>query len=350
MTALKQHLLNAILQTGPMPLNRYMAECLSHPVHGYYTKQDPLGAGGDFTTAPEISQMFGELIGLWIGDIWTRQGRPVRPCLVELGPGRGTLMTDIQRALKKVPGWPLETQTHFVETSPALRAMQQKAHPAANWYSQFVQLDTRGPLYIIANELFDALPIRQFEKTPDAWRERYVIARGDALALAALRTGPDVSALIPAQFNAAKAGSVLEYCAAGHTLIQQIAEIICTHGGAGLIIDYGYNQHTLGDSFQAVQAHDYVDPFEDPGDADLTAHVNFAMLKETAAQHCTVYGPETQGSFLNALGLTVRAHALGGSALAQAQRLAGPDQMGTLFKALACTPKDSPPPAGFTQP
>lgn len=347
MTALKRHLISLIRETGPMPLHRYMAECLSHRVHGYYMKQDPFGADGDFTTAPEISQMFGELIGLWIGDLWARQGSPENPNLIELGPGRGTLMTDIQRALKKVPGWPEAACTHFVETSPTLKALQQRAHPKAQWHTAFASIRLQGPCYIIANELFDALPIRQFERTSAGWRERYVLADGEHLQLQAPAAGPDVSPLIPQAFQQAKTGSVLEHCAAAEVICQQMSSAVAAHGGAGLIIDYGYSQAALGDSFQAMQAHSYVDPFEAPGDADLTAHVNFQRLQDAAAQGCAVFGPIEQGAFLNALGLNMRAKALGPAAQKQAARLASPEHMGTLFKALAFTPKDSPPPAGF---
>lgn len=348
MTALKQQLRAIIAETGPMPLARYMAECLSHPIHGYYMKQDPLGASGDFTTAPEISQMFGELIGLWIGDIWARQGQPKHPALIELGPGRGTLMTDIKRALAKVPGWPAQTPVHFVESSPALRMVQKAAHPSAAWYDDIDAIGSTGTPYIIANELFDALPIHQFEKTPNGWRERYVVPSGaDGLGLAALASGPDITPLIPSAFKAAEAGSVLELCPIGQTIAQQIAQRIETSGGAALMIDYGYGDAALGDSFQAVQGHRYCDPFDAPGDADLTAHVNFQMLKDVGSAHCAVHGPMAQGAFLNALGLSIRAKALGGNAHKDAERLASPDQMGTLFKAISYTPHSSPAPAGF---
>lgn len=331
-----------------MPLHRYMAECLSHHVHGYYMKQDPFGADGDFTTAPEISQMFGELIGLWIGDLWSRQGSPENPSLIELGPGRGTLMTDIQRALKKVPGWPGEgAHTHFVETSPALKTLQQHAHPKAQWHTDVAHIKPAGPCYIIANELFDALPIRQFERTSAGWRERFVLAQGESLQLHAPTSGPDISPLIPEGFRDAPMGSILELCAAAEAICQHMAGAVAHHGGAALIIDYGYSQAALGDSFQAMQAHRYVDPFAAPGDADLTAHVNFQSLRDVASQACAVFGPIGQGAFLNALGLQIRAQALGPEAQDQAQRLAAPDHMGTLFKALAFTPKGSPPPAGF---
>lgn len=348
MTVLKKQLRALIGETGPMPLAHYMAECLSHPVHGYYMKQDPLGAAGDFTTAPEISQMFGELIGLWIGDLWTRQGKPDSPTLIELGPGRGTLMTDVQRALAKVPGWPAQTPVHFVETSPALRLTQKAAHPAAMWHDDMEGLDVAGTPYILANELFDALPIRQFEKTADGWRERYVVPFGVTdLTLAALPNGPDICPLIPAAFQTADIGSVLELCTIGQTIAQQIAQTVGQSGGAALIIDYGYVQAALGDSFQAMQNHSYCDPFAAPGDADLTAHVNFQMLREVGGEHCAVHGPAPQGAFLSALGIGARAHTLGGEAVRDAERLAAPDQMGTLFKALAYTQHSSPAPAGF---
>lgn len=347
-TAFKQQLIQIMLETGPMPLDRYMAECLSHPVHGYYIKQDPFGAHGDFTTAPEISQMFGELIGLWIGDLWTRQGKPKNPGLIELGPGRGTLMADIQRALAKVTGWPKDAPIRFIETSPALRKAQEKRHPSATWYRDFGSLPRRGPAYIIANELFDALPIKQFEKTSNGWRERYVVPAGTQLALAALETGPDVSPLIPQEFKHAPTGSVLELCPLGRTIAEQMGHYVTQKGGAALMIDYGYESASLGDSFQAVADHSYVSPLDAPGNADLTAHVDFGMLTASGqSAGCDVYGPVTQGSFLNGLGLGIRAKSLGQSAMEDAKRLADPGQMGTLFKAIAFAPKGSVPPAGF---
>jgi len=346
MTALKAMLVELIKEAGPMPMPRYMAECLSHPAHGFYMKQDPFGADAHFTTAPEVSQMFGELIGLWIGDLWTRQGTPKKPALIELGPGRGTLMADITRALKKVPQWPADTPIHFVEISPALKKEQATRHPQARWHRDISSIDHGGPIYCVANEFFDALPIRQFERTSSGWRERFVVLT-DEKDFALAPRGPDVSGLIPTAFSDAQIGSVIEHCGPAGSIAEMLAVMISERGGAALFIDYGYNEDALGESFQAVQNHQYVDPFAAPGDADLTAHVNFSAIKQAAQPRCAVHGPTTQGAFLTQLGLFMRAQALGQRALEDANRLAADKEMGTLFKVLALTPTDGIAPAGF---
>ncbi|MEM9877786.1 MAG: SAM-dependent methyltransferase [Pseudomonadota bacterium] len=343
MTPLKHVLIQLIEENGPLPLSRYMAECLCHPEHGFYMRGEPFGRAGHFTTAPEISQMFGELIGLWIGDLWTQQGMPNSPALIELGPGRGTLMQDARRALHKVPGWPTDAPIHFVEISPALRAEQAQRNTGAHWWHDVTQLAYDGPVYIIANEFFDALPIRQFESTQQGWQERAVYAQNGALGLSP--NGLDISAMIPQRLRRADVGEIIEICAPAQSIAQHLAERVAQSSGGALIIDYGYSEYGLGDSFQAIANHAFADPLEAPGEADLTAHVNFAALREAAADRCAVHGPVTQGAFLTELGLLTRAKALG--AEADAQRLAGPTQMGDLFKVLAFTPHGSAHPAGF---
>ncbi len=343
MSPFKALIAKLIEAEGPMPLSDYMALCLGHPDYGYYQSKEPFGRGGDFITAPEISQMFGELIGAWIADLWTRQGKPQGAALVELGPGRGTLMSDIRRTLKSVPEWPRETPVHLVETSKRLRAQQKAAHPDANWFDSFEDVPRTGPLYIMANELFDALPIRQFIRRGDVWKERSVVNSAGALGLADTATSIPVAA--PKE---AEDGDIWELCQAGRTLMREIAHAIKTSGGAALVIDYGFTKHAFGDTVQAIEKARFGDPFENPGEADLTAHVNFAMLKETALEAgAAAHGPTTQGAFLLDLGLPLRARALGGPALRDAARLADPEAMGDLFKVLAVTPPGSPIPAGF---
>ncbi|MEO0411155.1 MAG: SAM-dependent methyltransferase [Pseudomonadota bacterium] len=342
MTELKALILADIAKTGPMPLDQYMTLCLAHPEHGYYMTKEPFGRDGDFITAPEISQMFGELIGLWIGDLWTRQGQPDGPTLIELGPGRGTLMADARRSLEKVPLWP-DSPPHFVETSSRLRMLQAERHTDAIFHETIETAPSTLPLFMVANELFDALPIRQMEMTAQGWKERAITANSADLAFTLIdyKPGPDLP-------TNAKVGDIFEVCPAADILCQAIAERIMTQGGAVLIVDYGYTAAEAGDSFQAIEKHRYADPLANPGTADLTAHVNFAALAGGArAAGCAVHGPVTQGHFLGQLGLPLRARALGGSALRDAARLMDGEAMGTLFKVLAFTQPGSPPPAGF---
>lgn len=342
MTALKQLIFEEIEARGPMPLDRYMSLCLSHPQHGYYMSQEPFGRDGDFTTAPEISQMFGELIGLWVGDLWTRQGQPDGPLLVELGPGRGTLMADAKRALEKVPFWPARAP-YFVETSLRLRKAQAQLHKEATWHESIETLPVAGPLYVIANELFDALPIKQFEMTEIGWQERALVKNGDALTFSLI--APSSTHGLPSSANIA---DVAEQCPIGEQLCFDLASRLARQGGAALIIDYGFIGERGGDSFQAVRNHAYADPLAAPGEADVTAHVNFTALKAQAlAAGCAVHGPTTQGAFLGQLGMPLRARALGGEALRAATRLMDGDAMGALFKVMSITAPNSPAPAGF---
>ncbi|MEM7568810.1 MAG: SAM-dependent methyltransferase [Pseudomonadota bacterium] len=342
MNELQALIIAEIDQNGPMPLSRYMSLCLSHPQHGYYMTKEPFGVSGDFTTAPEISQMFGELIGLWIGDLWTRQGKPSGPILAELGPGRGTLMADALRALQKVPDWP-DAPVHFVETSPRLRAIQAQAHPGVTWHDTAETLPDDGPLYIVANELFDALPIDQWVRTERGWAEQSVTHADTDLQF----TLKDV-AEHPNLPSDAAPGDTYERCPIGERLCSQLASQVMKAGGAALIIDYGYTSQAAGDSLQAMKNHSYADPLNDPGEADLTAHVNFGALAGAGrTAGATIYGPATQNLFLGQLGLPLRARALGGTALRDAARLMDTAAMGDLFKVLAIAPPTSPPPAGF---
>ena len=334
-----------------MPLSRYMELCLSHEEHGYYRTRDPLGTEGDFTTAPEISQMFGELIGLWIVDVWQKMGSPADFALVELGPGRGTLMADALRALKTDPH--CTPDLFLVETSPVLRSLQQTRLTGtplrSTWLTDWTDIPPK-PTIIVANEFFDALPIDQFTRKEEGWRQT-VIGVDEEGGLTR-QPGP-----VAALDTDHPVGNVVERSETGLTAIENLTTHLQHHGGAILIIDYGPEDSAPGDSLQALQNGAYADPFADPGLADLTAHVDFAALKKTAlAGGGHVHGPVPQAAFLDQLGLFARAKALKQNATpAQrreidlaAHRLTAPDQMGTLFKAMAIASPGMPPPAGFS--
>jgi NADH dehydrogenase [ubiquinone] 1 alpha subcomplex assembly factor 7 len=348
MTPLGKRLAREIEATGPMPIARYMAECLAH----YYAARDPLGRGGDFTTAPEISQVFGELIGAWIADLWLRAGAPSRVRLVELGPGRGTLMADLWRATARAPGFHAAASVHLVETSPALREAQATRVPHAAWHARLEEVPDDAPLLLVANEFFDALPVRQLVNTPAGWRERMVgHEQGRFVDVA----GPmPLDALVPSSLRSAPAGSVFELAPAGTAIATEIGARLDAHGGAALVIDYGHSGPATGDTLQAVKDHAFADPFSDPGEADLTTHVDFTAMR-LAARPARAWGPIVQGEFLTALGIAARTEALAArAAREQAEllrsgtaRLTRDDAMGSLFKALALTAAHWPQPAGF---
>ena len=350
MTALREILLRRIAATGPMSVADYMTECLLHPVHGYYTTRDPLGAGGDFTTAPEISQMFGELIGLSLAQAWLDQGAPSAFVLAEPGPGRGTLMADILRATAHVPGLHDAARLHLVEASPALRAAQARVLPHATWHDRLDQLPEELPLFLIANEFFDALPIRQFIRDGNGWRERVVGRDEDELVFGL--TSPLPLADLEHRLDDTQDGDMVEVSPALPALIGEIGGRIAASGGAALIVDCGGRGGT-GDSFQAVRNHRKVDPLTEPGEADLTAHVDFETLAR-ASVPAACAGPVPQGVFLERLGITERARALAsrldGAALdrhvAAHRRLTHPEEMGDLFKVAALHPCNAPPPPG----
>ncbi len=363
MTALGEMIAARIARLGAITVADYMAEAAAHPDHGYYMSGDPFGAHGDFVTAPEISQMFGELIGLWCADTWQRMGGPEPVLLVELGPGRGTLMADALRAAHVAPGFGAALRLHFVEISPALRARQQQtlaqsagaARPT--WHESLDQVPD-GPLLLVANEFFDALPIRQFEKRPEGWCERLVTLApdGETLAFALAPPGPWAAALLPAALREAAPGAVAEVSAPAIVIAGEIGRRLATGSGAALIIDYGHAEPRTGATLQAVRRHAAHAVLEDPGAADLTAHVDFSTLARAATEAgARAYGPVPQGRFLEALGIGARARALNESAtpdqaseIASAlRRLTHPREMGELFKVLALGDPDLGPPAGF---
>ena len=337
-----------------MSIADYMSECLLHPEHGYYVTRDPFGAAGDFTTAPEISQMFGEMLGLCLAQAWLDQGGPAPFALAEIGPGRGTLMADILRALRAVPGMTEAAQVHLVEASPVLRARQAetlRGHRPV-WHDRVETLPDL-PLFLVANEFFDALPIRQFERTADGWSERQVGLRDGRLAhgLGPVTRNPALAA----RLGDTRSGDVVETCPALPALAAAIGARIAEHGGVALIVDYG-GWHSLGDTLQALKAHQSADPFGAPGEADLTAHVDFEALATAFAGAGTAVTAMTpQGVVLERLGITARAKALAGrldgaaldAHVAAHRRLTHPEEMGQLFKVIASYPRGGPPPPGF---
>ena len=341
--SLPDRLARAITLAGPMPVSQFMAAANAH----YYATRDPLGAAGDFVTAPEISQMFGELVGLWCADLWDRAGRP-EVAWVELGPGRGTLAADGLRAMAKAG---LTPAVHFVETSPTLRAAQAERVPQATWHDTVDSLPADRPLIVVANEFFDALPIRQLIRRGEGWHERLVACQ-DTLFLP-IAGKPVPLDVLPEPLRDAPAGAVLEISPASVGVMAALARRLAAQGGAMLAVDYGYEGPALGDTLQAVRGHGFANPFETPGDNDLSAHVDFTTLAAAAqANGAIAWGPVTQRDLLGQLGIDARAAALARAApdkaealLADRARLMG--EMGTLFKALAVTQSDWPAPAGF---
>ncbi len=349
MTPLHDILVARIAANGPITLADYMAEALMHPQHGYYATRDPLGVTGDFTTAPEISQMFGELIGLSLAQAWMDQGQPGAFALTELGPGRGTLMADIERATRNVAGFAQAAQIHLVETSPALRAEQAKRLDAA-WHNDVSTLPDL-PLYLVANEFFDALPIRQFHRDPAGWRELQIGVQDKRLTTGL--SAPAPIALLDHRLEDTKAGDIVEHCPALPAITAQIGARVASRGGAALIIDYG-DWRSLGDTLQALQDHAPTDPLTAPGTADLTAHVDFeAVARAAAPARFTRLTP--QGVFLERIGITQRAQTLAANLrddaldahIAAHRRLTHPSEMGSLFKVMGLYPDGAPPPSGL---
>jgi len=316
----------------------------------YYASRDPFGGGGDFVTAPEISQMFGELAGLCLADAWDRAGRPARTSYVELGPGRGTLAADALRAMRAAG---LEPPVELVETSALLRARQAERLPAVRWHDDVATLPEAGPLLVVANEFFDALPVRQLVRAGFGWHERVVDGAGVGFAPKA--GAPVPAAAIPAYVREAPEGSVLEVSPAGAAVVRALAQRLVRQGGVALIVDYGHARTAAGDTLQAVRRHAYADPWSAPGESDLTVHVDFEALGAAAeAEGARVLGPVGQGAWLAALGIDARAAALAAAAPERAdeveaarRRLVEPDQMGILFKAMAIAAPGWPDPAGF---
>lgn len=333
---------------GPLPVSRYMGESNAR----YYASRDPLGAAGDFVTAPEVSQMFGEMVGLWLADIWQRAGRPADAIYVELGPGRGTLAKD---ALRAMASQGLRPEVHLVEGSAALRAVQSGVLAGAQFHDTVDTLPAERPLLLAANEFLDALPIRQLVMTGDGWRERMVALDEDEAFVFAAGPNP-MDEAVPEALRAAEPGTVIEACPAAAALIEALAERLDVQGGAALFIDYGYLAPQVGSTLQAVREHTKVDVFDKPGDMDLTAHVDFAMLVDIARQGGLAASTATQGLWLSAMGIGLRAQALAtrfpdrsNEVHVAYDRLVGADAMGELFKVMALTARDWPRGAGFDE-
>lgn len=360
MSPLARHLELLTRLEGPLSVARFMQETLGHPEHGVYAAKNPIGAAGHFTTAPEISQMFGELLGVWAISLWRSMGAPQRVVLAEMGPGRGTLMKDFLRAAKIDAAFRAAIELYFVETSPTLARVQRDALGDA--LTDIVpRLDDLpyGPSILIANEVFDCLPVRQFQKTERGWCERLIDfdlhAGGFRFVLA-----PEPSAatrLIPPAVAAAPEGSLAEISPAALSLATAIAEHVLREGGGALIADYGHARSAPGETLQAISRHRKVDPLAGPGEADLTAHVDFEAIGRAAGETgAKIAGPVGQGDFLRALGIEARASALKASAKDEAARtgidlalarLTRPDQMGSLFKMLSILHPRLPAPPGF---
>ena len=335
---MKEFFKQLIAEHGPLPIDRYMALCLGHPQLGYYMTRDPFGATGDFTTAPEISQVFGELLGVWCVAAWESVGSPSPFALVELGPGRGTLMADILRATAAMTEFRAAAQVHMVEMSPVLRALQEdKLSGAATWH---LSIDTlpEQPIIFVANEFFDALPVRQLVKRAGAWTERHVVVEQGELGFAE----------IPTLGLPAMADGIYEISPISAAIAQELGIKLQALGGAGLIIDYGHVTSAAGDTLQALKAHKPCGVLEYPGSSDLTAHVDFESLaKGFVSGGVEVLPPITQGKFLKAMGIDMRVKRLaqkltGRSAeefVAGAARLVDDGQMGQLFKVLSVAQK-----------
>jgi NADH dehydrogenase [ubiquinone] 1 alpha subcomplex assembly factor 7 len=362
---LAAHIRQMIHADGPISVEHFMALALSHPKYGYYMTRNPLGAEGDFVTSPEISQMFGELIGLWTAEVWGGLNGPAVLNLVELGPGRGTLMCDALRAARVAPLFQSALSVRMVETSPVLislqRAALQEMGVSATWHTHVSDVPS-GPAVFIANEFFDALPVRHYVRTAQGWCERMVglDAQGDLIFGVSAQVEPHIHVEAPE-------GSFLEVAATAQRVMSDIAQRLVREGGAALIIDYGYTQTRLGETLQAMRAHKAVDPLLDPGEADLTAHVDFAALARAAhAAGAAVYGPVLQGDFLAQLGIYNRAKSLKKNASpeqirdidAGLMRLISYEMergvgeapapgMGALFKVMAITHPSQPAPPGF---
>lgn len=345
-TPLGERIAALIARAGPITVADYMAMCLGDPEYGYYMAREPFGRGGDFVTAPEVSQVFGELIGLWAISTWTAIGSPPSLVLAELGPGRGTLMADLLRAARVRPAFLAAAEVHLVETSPRLRAVQEAtlAGHRVNWHAAMDTLPP-GPAIVVANEFFDALPIRQYVRGREDWAERMVGLDGEGRLAFGLRPVDGAAPSLPSlpADGGAVAQAVVEVSPAATAIMGASAGRVAKEGGAFLAIDYGYEGPAFGDTLQAVRRHAFADPLADPGEADLTAHVDFGALAMAATDEGARAWPLlTQGAFLSRLGIAARAERLAAgkdaattAAIAAAvRRLTAPDAMGTLFKVL----------------
>jgi SAM-dependent MidA family methyltransferase len=367
MTPLAEHIGQLIRSGETVSLERFMALALGDPQYGYYMTRDPFGVEGDFTTAPEISQMFGELLGLWAAEVWALMGSPTQIHLIEFGPGRGTLMSDALRALQVAGNFAQALNVHLIETSPYLEAQQRetlaKTQFKIEWHTSLDSVP-EGPSIYFANEFFDALPIRHFVRYNEEWFEKVIGLEEDGSFYFGLDAVPEPDIRVQAP-----EGTVLEIGAVAHRLMAALAQRLLKHPGAALIVDYGHVETDFGETLQALQNHRAVDPLAEPGEADLTVHVDFAALARTAkAVGATVSGPVRQADFLAKLGIFERAAGLKRQATprqaievdrALLRLVSTADEpgaggamapgMGALFKVLAVTSPTLPPPPGFQE-
>lgn len=355
-TPLARKLAARLTSEGSIPVSEWIAACLTDPSHGYYRRVQSIGKTGDFTTAPEISQIFGELIGAWAVEMWILLGRPPTFRLVELGPGRGTLMADMLRAvMRPAQDFHQAIDLHLVEINTELRKLQKKALDRNAMWHDTIDSVPAGPMLVIANEFFDALPVRQLVRSTDGWRERHVTFADNRFDFT---LGPvvDVPPLEPAHLKA-KVGDIVEISDPARALVATIAQRLRRRGGAALFIDYGPMASGIGETLQAVSQHQRAAPLENPGETDLTTHVDFAALARVARlAGAKAWGPIPQGVLLTRLGLHARAAMLTKNATTEqrrtieqaCERLIADSEMGTLFKAMALTqPELDGTPPGF---
>lgn len=360
-TALSQQLKSYISQNGPISTRAFMEACLYDPEHGYYRAGNPIGADGDFITAPEISQMFGEMIGIWCLLTWQSMRQPIPLQIVELGPGRGTLMADLLRALQKLHPNFETISVHMVERSVSLKARQMAALEGfdcpKHWHDNLAEVPT-SPTLIIANEFLDCLPVRQFVKKAKAWHERVVSLDDEGAFCFAVGKEVPKGMVVPARFDTAPPGAIFEFCPDFEAVMNDVQRLASKAPMAALFIDYGYEGPSLGETLQAVHKHNMVSPFVLPGQIDLTAHVDFTAIGALAvARGLRAYGPRDQGAFLSQLGIGTRAEALVQTATEQQAdklvsdvvRLVAPEQMGSLFKAMCLSSPGFTPPPPFDQ-
>jgi NADH dehydrogenase [ubiquinone] 1 alpha subcomplex assembly factor 7 len=359
-TALATRIRKRIKDAGPITVAEYMTLCLLDPVDGFYPTRDPLGSDGDFITAPEISQMFGECLGLWVIQSWDDLGRPTRFNLVELGPGRGVMMADMLKAVALQPDCLAAATVTLVEASAALQAVQAKtlgrSGAQVSWADRLEAVDD-APTLVIGNEFLDCLPIRQFVRAQGAWSERRVGVVDDALRFVtdSVAASDAVTALFPGTEPEPKDGDLLEVNLATAQIVDHLSERFSKQMGRALFIDYGPATTEFGDTLQAIRRHEKVGVFAQPGDADLTARVDFGAVSSLAQEAgLVVHGPETQRALLSKLGVEVRAMSLlrdnpaaKPKLLRQLHRLMDEDEMGTLFKAICLSASGLPKPLGF---
>lgn len=358
-SALGKVMAEMIAIDGPMPVDRYMALALGHEKYGYYMGRDPFGRAGDFITAPEVSQMFGELIGIWCAAGWQMMDAPADWNLIELGPGRGTLLADLVRACSVMPGLRDGMKVHLVEMSPALKTMQsdtlKRAGIEATWHDRLEDVPD-GQSLIIANEFFDALPVSQLQKQAGHWHERVVGLSPENRLVFGLASDAVAPTLVPSWAENAADGEIAEFSPVRDAVAREIGRRITRDMGAALIIDYGHMRSAVGDTLQAIRKHQFADVLVQPGETDITSHVDFdALTRAVTADGAKPYGPVTQGDFLVKMGLKEREEMLRARADARqrirlskgAQRLVSGNQMGQLFKVLAVAHPDMPKPAPF---